>query len=172
LRFSNTLSRPFWGGFFVREISLKTHKFNRFSSPFLSEVTASILFPLDNQDEGLYILIVKRRGFMEQKTGEMVQGTLEMLILKTLALEPMHGYGVALRIEQVSQGVFRVNPGSLLPALARMERAGRVKSEWRSTENNRRAKYYLLTKAGRKALLHETESWGRQTAAISRILEA
>lgn len=109
---------------------------------------------------------------MEPKTGEMVQGTLEMLILKTLALEPMHGYGVALRIEQVSNGVFRVNPGSLLPALARMERAGHVKSEWRSTENNRRAKYYILTAAGRKALKSETESWDRQTAAIARILEA
>jgi PadR family transcriptional regulator PadR len=108
----------------------------------------------------------------EQKSREMVQGTLEMLILKTLALEPMHGYGVALRIEQVSQGVFRVNPGSLLPALARMERAGHVKSEWRATENNRRAKYYLLTAGGRKALKDETNAWGRQTAAISRILEA
>jgi transcriptional regulator len=109
---------------------------------------------------------------MGAKSGEMVQGTLEMLILKTLALEPMHGYGVALRIEQVSEGVFRVNPGSLLPALARMERAGHVKSEWRSTENNRRAKYYLLTAAGRKALDQETSAWGRQTAAIARILEA
>ena len=109
---------------------------------------------------------------MDAKTGEMVQGTLEMLILKTLALEPMHGYGVALRIEQVSDGVFRVNPGSLLPALARMERAGHVKSEWRSTENNRRAKYYGLTARGRKALKDETESWGRQTAAIARIMEA
>jgi transcriptional regulator len=109
---------------------------------------------------------------MVQKPGEMVQGTLEMLILKTLALEPMHGYGVALRIEQVSQGVFRVNPGSLLPALARMERAGQVKSEWRSTENNRRAKYYGLTAQGRKALTAETQAWGRQTAAIARIMEA
>src|SRR6202451_3640821 len=101
---------------------------------------------------------------------DVVQGTLEMLILKTLALEPMHGYGVALRIEQVSTGVFRVNPGSLLPALARMERAGRVKSEWRASENNRRAKYYMLTAAGRRALRNETTSWGRQTAAIARIL--
>jgi len=109
---------------------------------------------------------------MAQKPGDVVQGTLEMLILKTLALEPMHGYGVALRIEQVSNGVFRVNPGSLLPALARMERGGRVKSGWRSTENNRRAKYYMLTAAGRKALKDETHAWGRQTAAISRILEA
>ena len=107
----------------------------------------------------------------DPKSGDMVQGTREMLILKTLALEPMHGYGVALRIEQVSQGVFRVNPGSLLPALARMERSGRVKSEWRATENNRRAKYYMLTAAGRRALRDETDSWGRQTAAIARILE-
>ena len=109
---------------------------------------------------------------MGSNPGEVVQGTLEMLILKTLALEPMHGYGVALRIEQVSQGVFRVNPGSLLPALLRMERAGSVKSEWRSTEKNRRAKYYMLTARGRKALQEETSTWGRQAAAIARILEA
>jgi len=95
-----------------------------------------------------------------------------MLILKTLALEPMHGYGVALRIEQVSQGVFRVNPGSLLPALARMERAGHVKCEWRTSENNRRAKYYMLTARGRKALVTESETWSRQVSAISRIMEA
>jgi PadR family transcriptional regulator, regulatory protein PadR len=103
---------------------------------------------------------------------DVVQGTLEMLILKTLALEPRHGYGVALRIEQVSQGVFRVNPGSLLPALARMERAGQVKSEWRVSENNRRAKYYMLTARGQKALAAEAEAWNRQVSAISRIMEA
>lgn len=102
---------------------------------------------------------------------DLVQGTLEMLILKTLALEPMHGFGIALRIEQISQGVFRVNPGSLLPALSRMERGGRVRSEWRSTENNRRAKYYTLTAVGRRALTAETERWATQTAAITRILE-
>jgi len=103
---------------------------------------------------------------------DVVQGTMEMLILKTLALEPMHGYGVALRIEQVSKGVFRVNPGSLLPALARMERAGNVKSEWRTSENNRRAKYYMLTARGRKSLFDETEAWNRQVSAIARIMEA
>lgn len=108
----------------------------------------------------------------EPKSGELVQGTLEMLILKTLALEPMHGYGVALRIEQVSSRVFRINPGSLLPALSRMERAGHVKSEWRATENNRRAKYYMLTAKGRNALTAETEQWNRQADAIRRILEA
>jgi PadR family transcriptional regulator, regulatory protein PadR len=103
---------------------------------------------------------------------ELVQGTLEMLVLKTLALESMHGYGIALRIEQVSGAVFRVNAGSLLPALSRMERAGRIRGEWRSTENNRRAKYYTLTAAGRKALELECRQWGRQIAAIERILEA
>ena len=108
----------------------------------------------------------------DPQSRDMVQGTLEMLILKTLALEPMHGYGVSQRIEQISQGVFRVNPGSLLPALSRMERVGRVKSEWHATENNRRAKYYLLTAKGRKALAAETEQWQRQIMAIARILEA
>ena len=106
------------------------------------------------------------------RSGDLVQGTLEMLILKTLALEPMHGWGVALRIQQISDGVFHVNPGSLLPALSRMERSGRVKSEWRATENNRRAKYYQLTANGRKALTAETENWQRQSTAIARILEA
>jgi PadR family transcriptional regulator, regulatory protein PadR len=72
------------------------------------------------------------------KATDLVQGTLEMLVLKTLALMPMHGYGIALRIEQISDGAFRVNPGSLMPALSRMERTGRVKGEWRATENNRR----------------------------------
>ena len=102
---------------------------------------------------------------------EVIQGTLEMLILKTLDLQPMHGYGISLRIEQISEGVFRVNPGSLLPALSRMERAGHVRSDWRATENNRRAKYYILTPRGRKALVNETRQWQRQISAISRILE-
>lgn len=109
---------------------------------------------------------------MEDKPAELLQGTLEMLILKTLALQPMHGYGIALRIEQLSHGVFRVNPGSLLPALSRMERAGRVKTEWRPTENNRRAKYYALTARGQKTLETETSQWDRQIAAVTRILEA
>ncbi len=109
---------------------------------------------------------------MPDKPSDLVQGTLEMLILKTLALEPIHGFGVALRIEQISKGVFRVNPGSLFPALSRLERAGHIKAEWRATENNRRAKYYLLTDGGRKALKEETREWGRQIAGIARILEA
>lgn len=109
---------------------------------------------------------------MDEKSSELVQGTLDMLILKTLALEPMHGYGIALRIEQISKGVFRVNPGSLFPAFRRLERAGWIKSEWRPTENNRRAKYYVRTERGRSKLKTERREWGRQIAAIARILEA
>jgi PadR family transcriptional regulator, regulatory protein PadR len=109
---------------------------------------------------------------MADANHDLVQGTLDMLILKTLALEAMHGYGVALRIQQISDGVFRVNPGSLFPALSRMERAGKINAEWRATENNRRAKYYRLTELGRKALKIETQTWGRQISAINRILEA
>ena len=108
---------------------------------------------------------------MAEKQGGLVQGTLDMLILKTLALEPMHGYGIALRIEQISRGVFLVNAGSLFPAFRRLERDGLLESEWRGTENNRRAKYYRLTEAGRKKLKSETREWGRQAAAIARILE-
>ena len=109
---------------------------------------------------------------MGAENGELVQGTLEMLVLKTLALESMHGYGIALRIEQISKGVFRVNPGSLLPALSRLERSRRIRGEWRASENNRRARYYTLTAKGRQALEQERRQWGRQIAAISRILEA
>jgi len=109
---------------------------------------------------------------MTDKSTDLVQGTLDMLILKTLALEPLHGYGIAQRIEQISKGVFRVNPGSLFPAFRRLERAGWIKPEWKPTENNRRAKYYVLTERGRAQLKSETREWGRQTAAIARILEA
>src|SRR5258708_22323457 len=109
---------------------------------------------------------------MTERSSELVQGTLDMLILKTLALEPMHGYGIALRMEQISNGVFRVNPGSLFPAFRRLEREGWIKAEWKPTENNRRAKYYGLTGQGRKKLEAATAEWGRQSAAITRILEA
>jgi transcriptional regulator len=109
---------------------------------------------------------------MAAKSSEVVQGTLDMLILKTLALAPMHGYGVAMRIEQMSKGVFRVNAGSLFVAFQRMQRAGLIKSEWKATENSRRAKYYVLTEQGQKRLNNETREWDRQVAAIARILEA
>lgn len=106
------------------------------------------------------------------KQSDIVQGTLDMLILKTLALEPMHGYGIAVRLEQMSKGVFRPNAGSLFLAIQRLQRDGLIDGEWKATENNRRAKYYVLTKKGRQRLNHETREWGRQAAAIARILEA
>src|SRR6266540_4045926 len=106
------------------------------------------------------------------KQSGLVQGTLEMLILKTLALEPMHGYGIGVRIEQISHGVFQVNAGSLFPAIYRLERNGLIKGEWRVTENNRQAKYYALTPPGRATLKRETRGWEVQTAAIARILQS
>lgn len=110
-------------------------------------------------------------GTTDKQTG-LVQGTLHMLILKTLALEPMHGYGIGVRLEQISKGVFQVNAGSLFPALRRLERDGLIKGEWRVTENNRRAKYYSPTAQGRAKLNRETRAWGVQATAIARILEA
>jgi PadR family transcriptional regulator PadR len=109
---------------------------------------------------------------MADKSSDLVQGTLDMLILKTLALEPMHGWGVAVRIEQVSRGVFRVNAGSLFVAFQRLQRNGLINSEWKATENKRKAKYYALTEEGRKKLQTETREWSKQVAAIARILEA
>src|SRR6201988_3057814 len=98
---------------------------------------------------------------MDDQNTDVIQGTLDLLILKTLSLEPMHGFGMARRVEQVSRGVFKVNPGSLLTALQRLERPGLVDAEWRQTANARRARYYTLTRAGRKQLDVETSEWNR-----------
>ena len=106
------------------------------------------------------------------ETTDVIQGTLDMLILKTLSLQPMHGFGIARRIEQVSRGSFKVNPGSLLVALQRLERAGWLDAEWKQTENARRAKFYALTRSGRKQLEVETASWTRRAAAIARLLKS
>ena len=102
---------------------------------------------------------------------DVIQGTLDMLILKTLSLEPMHGFGIARRVEQISRGVFKVNPGSLLTALTRLERAGWLDSEWRQTANSRRAKYYKLTRHGKKQLDVQTSDWTRRVSAVARILK-
>ena len=109
---------------------------------------------------------------MNKPNTDVIQGTLDMLILKTLSLTPMHGFGIARRVQQVSHGVFRVNPGSLLTALKRLERAGAIDSEWRESENRRRAKYYTLTRLGRKQLERETNEWTRRSTAIARLLKA
>lgn len=109
---------------------------------------------------------------LDEPTTDVIQGTLDMLILKTLSLEPMHGFGISRRIEQISKGVFKVNPGSLLTAFQRLERAGFLDSEWRQTENGRRAKFYTLTRAGRKQLEIETADWARRVSAVARLLKA
>jgi transcriptional regulator len=109
---------------------------------------------------------------MDEPNTDVIQGTLDMLILKTLSLEPMHGFGIARRIEQISRGSFKVNPGSLLVALQRLERAGWLDAAWRQTENARRAKFYTLTRAGRKQLDVDTADWTRRVAAVARLLRA
>ena len=109
---------------------------------------------------------------MDDTNTDVIQGTMDMLILKTLSLQPMHGFGISRRIEQISRGVFKVNPGSLLTALQRLERAGWLDAEWRDTENSRRAKFYSLTRSGRQQLDVETTDWSRRVAAVARLLKA
>ena len=108
---------------------------------------------------------------MNKAKSDLLQGTLDMLILKTLALEPAHGWGISQRIQQVSRDVLQVNQGSLYPALYRLEHQGWIASEWGTSENNRKAKFYRLTREGRRQLDAETENWERVSAAIDRILE-
>ena len=109
---------------------------------------------------------------MNQTDTDVIQGTLDMLILKTVSLAPLHGYGITRRIEQVSDGVFKVNPGSLLTSLKRLERSVWIESTWRQTENSRRAKYYSLTRAGERRLQLETDDWARRAGAVGRLLGA
>ena len=102
---------------------------------------------------------------------DLLQGTLDLLILKTLALGPQHGWGISQRIQQISENVLRVNQGSLYPALQRLDTAGWIESEWGASENNRQAKFYALTTDGRKQLEHETANWERMAGAVARVLE-
>jgi PadR family transcriptional regulator PadR len=102
----------------------------------------------------------------------VIQGTLDMLILKTLCLEPLHAYGIARRVEQVSGGVFKINAGSLLTALQRLERAGAVDGAWRESTSGRRARYYRLTRAGRRQFDAATADWKRRSSAVARLLNA
>ena len=109
---------------------------------------------------------------MEQEPTRLLQGTLDLLILRTLALGPRHGLGISDRIEQITQGTFQVNPGSLFPSLHRMEQEGWIQGEWGQSENRRKAKFYRITAAGRRQLERETQSWQRVSQAIGRLLEA
>jgi len=108
---------------------------------------------------------------MAHDQSDLLQGTLELLVLKTLSLEPMHGWGISQRIQQMSRDVFQVNQGSLYPALQRMKSRGWIDAEWRTTENNRRARYYMLTAAGERELARERSQWERSSAAVNRVLD-
>ena len=108
---------------------------------------------------------------MAPPRGEVLQGTLDLIVLKTLeALGPLHGYGIAMRIQQVSEDLLKLNQGTLYPALLRLEQRGWISSKWGASENNRKAKFYSLTRAGRKQLATETESWERMAALMTRLL--
>ena len=101
---------------------------------------------------------------------DLLQGTLDLLILRTLSNEPMHGWGISLRIQELSKDVLQVNQGSLYPALHRLEQQGLISAEWGSSENNRQAKFYQLTRDGRKQLAEETKNWERLSTAVARVL--
>jgi len=101
---------------------------------------------------------------------DLLQGTLELMILKTLSIEPMHGWGITQRIQQTSRDVFQVNQGSLYPALQRLTSRGLIRAEWRTTENNRRARYYIVTRAGQQDLARERAQWERASAAVNWVL--
>ena len=107
---------------------------------------------------------------MTEPRSELLQGTLEMLVLKTLSLEPMHGWGLSFRLRQISGEVFDVNQGSLYPALQRMVRRGWLQSEWRTSENNRRARYYTVSREGRRQLAAQMAEWDRSSRAVNRVL--
>ena len=110
---------------------------------------------------------------MTPPRGEVLQGTLDLIVLKTLdAMGPLHGYGIAQRVQQVSEDLVKLNQGTLYPALLRLEQRGWISSKWGVSDNNRKAKYYSLTKAGRKQLTSEAESWERMAAAIAKLLGA
>jgi PadR family transcriptional regulator PadR len=127
--------------------------------------------PLDCRREKAYASLVLRKE-RSQKSGDLLQGTLDLLVLRALQLEPMHGWGITERIEQWSETVLQVGQGTLYPALYRLERQGLIKSDWQVTENNRRARYYALTREGRQHLTGELAQWHRMSRAVNLVLDA
>jgi PadR family transcriptional regulator len=115
---------------------------------------------------------IEREGYVAKERGDLLQGTLDMLVLKALQLEPMHGWGITERIEQWSEQVLQLGQGTLYPALYRLERQGLIRSEWKITDNSRRARYYSLTREGRRQLSAELAQWRRTSRAINLVLEA
>ena len=130
--------------------------------------------PLDNRKEPSHFPFDHRkgRGPVTKERGDILQGTLDLLVLKALQLEPMHGWGITERIEQWSEQVLQVGQGTLYPALYRLERQGFISSDWQITENSRRARYYALTRSGRKQLEAELAQWRRNSRAVNQVLAA
>ena len=135
----------------------------------VSEEEGVYFLALDVRQERAYIFCRPIKGNMPPST-DLLQGTLDLLILKTLVLEPMHGWGVAQRIQQVSKEVLQIGQGSLYPALHRLEYKGWIQSDWGNSENNRRAKFYSLTRRGKEQLEAELESWERLSTAVGLVL--
>lgn len=132
-------------------------------------------FPLALRQKVQYAVPVEEIGNItlnEDARIELPQGTLDLLILKTVALEPLHGWGISERLQQISKDVVQVQQGSLYPALHRLERRGWLRPKWATTENNRRAKYYEITAAGRKQLAEEAQSWRKLAGAVASVLDA
>jgi transcriptional regulator len=127
-------------------------------------------FPLLTEWDGITLISVTKGGHMSKPT-DLVQGTLDLLILKILALEPLNGWAIGQRLKQVSGDVLQVSDGSLYPALHKLEQEGWIKAEWKPSENNRRAKFYSLTRLGRKELEKEAANWNRLSAAITRVVK-
>jgi PadR family transcriptional regulator, regulatory protein PadR len=119
---------------------------------------------------GCIVLVERLEKRVKKPKSDLLQGTLDLLILKTLELEAMHGWGISQRIRQISESVLQVNQGSLYPALHRLEEQGWITASWKASENNRQAKYYALTKRGRSQLIEERENWLRLSAAVGRIV--
>jgi PadR family transcriptional regulator PadR len=141
---------------------------------YCAEKLPTRYLPLDNLQELSHSCRITggRETIVAKPKADLLQGTLDLLILKTLELEPMHGWGVTLRIQQVSDSVLQVNQGSLYPALHRLEERGWIKASWGSSENNRQARFYELTARGRKQLAEEKENWLRLSGAVARIVGA
>ncbi len=131
-------------------------------------------FPVDNLQKGAYFPVdCQQEGAAAMQKADVLQGTLDLIVLKTLeTMGPMHGYGIARRIEQVSRELLSLNQGTLYPALLRLQQRGWISSEWGASENNRKAKYYSLTRAGKKQLAAEAENWEQIAAVIARFLQS
>jgi transcriptional regulator len=132
---------------------------------------ASVLFPLHFDKGDDKILAVEAQGEAMDERIELPQGTLDLLILRTVALGPQHGWAISERIQQVSRNALQVQQGSLYPALHRLERQGWIKAQWGVSENNRKAKFYELTRSGRKQLESDTEAWRKLSAAVGQVLD-